>query len=148
MHDGNGDGTTPTAPIVYIAAAGDDGRMILQPGLAVEEIGMAWITTRRARTTSTAVLGLGALVLCMAEAGAVDPRVQAACTGDFLSYCGQHDPDSPGARQCMRANAGKLSAGCVSALVASGEAGGAKQVARGSMLPAKPRARTPQAEAD
>lgn len=56
-------------------------------------------------------------------AGATDARVRAACTGDYLSYCSQHDPDGPGVRKCMRANGARLSSGCVAALVAAGEVG-------------------------
>lgn len=91
---------------------------------------MAPITTRVvARPRPRAFLGLGVLVLLVTEAGAVNPRVQAACTNDYLAYCSQHDPDGSGVRQCMRANAPRLSAGCVNALIAAGEVS-KKDVAR------------------
>jgi hypothetical protein len=63
------------------------------------------------RITATAAqvaLAFSALVLCTTAAGAVSTRVQ-------------NDPDSPGARKCMRANGLKLSQGCLNALIAAGE---------------------------
>jgi hypothetical protein len=78
-------------------------------------------TSAAARAASKAVLALGTLVLVATAAGAADPRVERACANDYLAYCSQHDPDGPGVRQCLRANGLKLSAGCVSALVAAGE---------------------------
>lgn len=66
-------------------------------------------------------LGGIALTAFVGQAAAVDARVRAACTGDYLAYCSQHDPDGAGVRQCMRANGARLSSGCVSALVAAGE---------------------------
>lgn len=68
-----------------------------------------------------AIVGAGLLTAFSAEAGAVDARVRAACTSDYLAYCSQHDPEGPGVRKCMRANGPKLSKGCIAALVASGE---------------------------
>lgn len=73
------------------------------------------------RPLAKTVLGLGALMLLTAEAGAVDGRVRSACANDYLSYCSQHDPDGPATRRCMRANGLKLSQACVNALVAAGE---------------------------
>jgi hypothetical protein len=78
-------------------------------------------TSAAARTTGKAVLALATLVVLATAAAAVDRRVERACANDYLTYCSQHDPDGPGVRQCMRANGLKLSAGCVSALVAAGE---------------------------
>jgi len=66
-------------------------------------------------------LGGIALTAFVANAAAVDDRVRAACTGDYLSYCSQHDPDGASVRQCMRANGARLSTGCIQALVAAGE---------------------------
>ena len=74
-----------------------------------------------ARTAAKAALALATLVALATAAGAVDGRVQSACASDYFAYCSQHDPDSAGARRCMRANGFKLSSGCVSALVAVGE---------------------------
>lgn len=75
---------------------------------------------------------VGALMLASfsATAGAVDARVRSACTSDYLAYCSQHDPDGPGVRKCMRANGLKLSAGCISALVAAGEVSKGETVRR------------------
>lgn len=67
-----------------------------------------------------ALTGLAATLVAGA-AFAVDARVRSACTGDFLTYCSQHDPEGPAARQCMRANGARLSTTCVNALVAAGE---------------------------
>jgi len=74
-----------------------------------------------ARLAAIAAIGLVATLLQATSAAAVDPRVEAACAGDYLSYCSQHDPDGPGVRQCMRANGHRLSNRCLNALVAAGE---------------------------
>jgi len=55
------------------------------------------------------------------RAEAVDPRVEAACSEDYLAYCGQYDPDGPSARACMRAFGEKLKPSCVDALIMAGE---------------------------
>jgi hypothetical protein len=75
---------------------------------------------------------LAALVLAglSGAAGAVDPRVRSACASDYLSYCSQHDPDGPATRKCMRANGLRLSASCISALVAAGEVSKAETTKR------------------
>jgi hypothetical protein len=64
---------------------------------------------------------LGAAVLLTPEAGAVNPRVRSACANDFMAHCSQHEPDSAGARSCMRAHGSSLSKACLDALVAAGE---------------------------
>ena len=69
---------------------------------------------------ATAVV-LGAAVLFTTETAAVSAGVRSACTSDYLAHCSQHDPDSPGARRCMRANGPSLSKACLDALVAAGE---------------------------
>lgn len=74
-----------------------------------------------ARLIAAACLGLGTLLVSMTDAGAVDARVRSACTGDYLTYCSQHDPDGSGVRRCMRTNGPKLSSRCLNALVAAGE---------------------------
>lgn len=73
------------------------------------------------RTCIRLAFGAVALTTFVAQASAVDDRVRAACTGDYLAYCSQHDPDGAGVRQCMRANGARLSTGCVQALIAAGE---------------------------
>ena len=60
-------------------------------------------------------------------------NVQMACADDFFAYCGRHDPDSKGARKCMRTNGAKLSNGCVNALVAAGEVSKAEVSRRASL---------------
>jgi hypothetical protein len=47
--------------------------------------------------------------------------VQFACASDYYALCSKHDPDSPGARSCMRANGPNLSQSCIKALVSAGE---------------------------
>ena len=78
-------------------------------------------STKSPRSALTAALILGALILPVSEAGAVSARVRMACIGDYLSYCSSYAVDSPGLRQCMRANGPRLSKTCVNALVAAGE---------------------------
>jgi hypothetical protein len=90
-----------------------------------EEASMTRMTSIRStifsRTLVRVALGGIALTAFVADASATDARVRAACTGDYLAYCSQHDPDGAGVRQCMRANGSRLSAGCVNALIAAGE---------------------------
>jgi hypothetical protein len=69
------------------------------------------------------VLALAALAASGSSALAISQQVKVACRGDYFAYCSAHAVGSPGLRQCMRANAKQLSAGCKSALIASGEAG-------------------------
>ena len=78
------------------------------------------VTTTTARVAAT-VLALGALVLLVKEAAAVDPRVRSACASDYLAYCSQHDPDSGAARRCMRSHGPSLSNDCLNALIVAGE---------------------------
>ena len=73
---------------------------------------------------------------CAAAPGpstAAGMSVQLACADDFYTYCSRHDPDSKGARQCMRVNGPKLSQGCIGALVAAGEVS-KEEVARRASL--------------
>lgn len=74
-----------------------------------------------ARLIAGACFGLGAILVTITAANAVDARVRSACTGDYLTYCSQHDPDGKGVRRCMRSNGHKLSSACLNALVAVGE---------------------------
>jgi hypothetical protein len=74
-----------------------------------------------ARLLAGAWLCLAALLVPITSASAVDGRVRSACTGDYLAYCSQHDPDGKGVRRCMRSNGPKLSSTCLNALVAAGE---------------------------
>ncbi|MGQ0456345.1 MAG: hypothetical protein ACT4OU_04715 [Hyphomicrobium sp.] len=67
-----------------------------------------------------AAVALG-MTLMASSASAVSFRVKLACASDYYSYCSQHSPDTPGVRQCMRANGPKLSKSCVSALISAGE---------------------------
>lgn len=68
-----------------------------------------------------------------APSNAASMSVQLACADDYHTYCSRHDPDSKGARQCMRVNGPKLSQGCISALVAAGEVS-KEEVARRASL--------------
>ena len=71
-------------------------------------------------------LAAALLALHTDRAAAVSQEVQSACMSDYFSHCSQHDVDSKGVRQCMRAAAARLSKPCVNALVASGEASAPK----------------------
>ena len=52
---------------------------------------------------------------------AYDQSVIMSCTGDYLSYCSQYDPDSDKTRDCMEEHRDDLSKACVKALVDAGE---------------------------
>ncbi len=65
--------------------------------------------------TAAALVSLSA-----SNAFAVSASVKRACIGDYLSYCSQHSPSSPGVRTCFRSNASKISNRCVKALVKAG----------------------------
>jgi hypothetical protein len=78
----------------------------------------AALVVRTALTAAALLGGAGALT---GDAHAVSLKVKLACAGDYYSYCSDHSPDSPGVRQCMRANGLKLSRSCVDALVSAGE---------------------------
>lgn len=73
------------------------------------------------RAALVAVAALGGAGLPAGDAGAVSLRVKLACASDYYAHCSDHSPDSPGVRQCMRANGLKLSKGCIDALVGAGE---------------------------
>ena len=60
-------------------------------------------------------------LLSSPQAYAASAAVERACSGDYFAYCSKHDPDSAGARRCMRSNGARLSQGCINALVAAGE---------------------------
>ena len=89
-------------------------------------------TSMVVRSSVRGTLGLAALILFMADAGAASARVRAACESDYLAYCSQHDPDGPGVRRCMRANGSRLSTACLNALVAAGEVSRQAVARRGS----------------
>lgn len=94
-------------------------------------------STMFSRSIHRLALGSIALTACATAALAVDDRVRSACTGDYLAYCSQHDPDGASVRQCMRANGPRLSAGCVNALVAAGEVPKQQVAKRQSTKPAR-----------
>lgn len=64
---------------------------------------------------------VASLPVASKPAGAVDPRVEAACSSDYFAHCGEHDPDGQAVRRCMRVHGEKLAPACVDALVAAGE---------------------------
>ena len=76
------------------------------------------MTTRR---HLVAVISVTSVLLGTTSARAVDQRVQTACSGDYSTYCGQHDRSGPSARACMRAYGEKLRPTCVDALIMAGE---------------------------
>ena len=77
------------------------------------------ITT--SKQTLAAAGGLVSLVLLATQAFAYSEAIINACTDDYLAYCSAYDENSAQGERCMRAVGGKLSQGCVNALVASGE---------------------------
>ena len=77
------------------------------------------MTTRRHLVA--AIISVTSVLLGTTSAKAVDQRVQAACSGDYSTYCGQHDRSGPSARACMRAYGEKLRPTCVDALIMAGE---------------------------
>lgn len=84
-------------------------------------IGMPRKSLRSLPAALTTTLAFAALALSAQEAGAVSGRVKLACASDYFAYCSQHPVDSPGVRQCMRANGEKLSKRCLNALIGAGE---------------------------
>ncbi|MDX2259898.1 MAG: hypothetical protein NW205_13415 [Hyphomicrobiaceae bacterium] len=66
-----------------------------------------------------------AIATAASEASAYDMALARACMGDYMSYCSQHKPTSPGMNACFRANGTKLSQGCKKAVVAGGYASAA-----------------------
>ncbi len=78
------------------------------------------ITTSK-QITLAAAGGLVSLVLLATQAFAYSEAVINACTDDYLAHCSAYDENSAQGERCMRAVGGKLSQGCVNALVASGE---------------------------
>ncbi len=79
------------------------------------------ITTSK-QVTLAAAGGLVGLVLLATQAFAYSDAVINACTDDYMAHCSAYDENSTQGERCMRAVGGKLSPGCVNALVASGEA--------------------------
>ena len=77
------------------------------------------ITTSK-QITLAAAGGLVSLLLAT-QAFAYSDAVINACTDDYLAHCSAYDENSAQGERCMRAVGGKLSQGCVNALVASGE---------------------------
>lgn len=69
-----------------------------------------------------AFAAISPLVFGSSDAGAVSREVRQACRQDYFDFCNRFEVGSPALRQCMRRNKRRLSDGCVSALVASGEA--------------------------
>jgi hypothetical protein len=78
------------------------------------------ITTSK-QATLAAAGGLVGLALLATQAFAYSEAVTSACTDDYLTYCSAYDENSTQGQRCMRAVGGKLSQGCINALVASGE---------------------------
>ena len=75
------------------------------------------LTARAALAAALALCSLAA----SGHANATSLAVKMACASDYYAHCSQHDPDSSGVRQCMRAVGKNLSSRCINALVAAGE---------------------------
>ena len=82
---------------------------------------MATLTEGLSRYGLIAALALGAIALTTAHADAFSASVEAACAGDYFSYCSAHPVEGKSVTRCMRANGHRLSKRCVNALVAAGE---------------------------
>ena len=71
-------------------------------------------------TSRTAAVCLSLFAVSVtASAGEVPQAVKDACSGDYKQHCSAHAPESDGARDCMADVFGKLSDGCVSAILNS-----------------------------
>jgi hypothetical protein len=64
------------------------------------------------------------------QAFAVSHAVKIACRADYFAHCSMHAVGSPGVRKCMRDVGPNLSSQCIGALIAAGEVGGTKAVAK------------------
>jgi len=69
------------------------------------------------KLTSLALVLSGAAALLIAPAQAQQTKrgndtLKKYCTGDYLSYCGNLDPDDPATDQCFKTNWTKLSENC------------------------------------
>lgn len=102
---------------------------------------MTQTTAARTQLKTVFVRGIvaGALMLTAITsqtnyADAFSDEVRNACMSDYFAYCSAHDPESSKLRQCMRAAGSKLSAGCINALVSSGEVGKTKSTRRSANL--------------
>jgi hypothetical protein len=75
---------------------------------------------------------LAAIVLAFSvnQAFAVSRAVKIACRADYFAHCSMHAVGSPGVRKCMRAVGPNLSSQCIGALIAAGEVGGKKAIAK------------------
>jgi hypothetical protein len=73
------------------------------------------------RAAFIAAVAILVSIVSAPHAGAVNPQVRAACANDYLSNCSAFKPDSAETRKCMRAVGYRLSKGCISALVATGQ---------------------------
>jgi hypothetical protein len=62
-----------------------------------------------------------AVVLSATCAGAISQSVRQACSNDYHTHCDKLEVGSQQLRTCMRGVAGKLSKGCIQALVDSKE---------------------------
>ena len=60
------------------------------------------------------------IVVLSVTTDAADSRVIAACRGDYLAFCSEHDPDGMGVRRCMDKVGPRLSKPCLNALIAAG----------------------------
>lgn len=75
--------------------------------------------------TTVAAAAAVAIVLAVpaaTPAEAQSQRLQNACGGDYMAYCGRHPPEQRAAvGRCMRAHRRQLSSECISAMVADGK---------------------------
>ncbi|MDR7039302.1 MULTISPECIES: hypothetical protein [Methylobacterium] len=71
------------------------------------------------RTVSALLLTTAAAVAAPGGATSADrSELKRSCTGDYFTYCGDLEPDSPEVQACFRQNKAKLSPNCQSAISA------------------------------
>lgn len=78
----------------------------------------------------TTILAVIVLAFSVNQALAVSRAVKLACASDYFAHCSMHPVGSPGVRKCMRDVGPNLSSQCIGALIAAGEVGGSKAVAK------------------
>ena len=69
------------------------------------------------KLTALALAGSALLAASVGSAGAQqskrgNPTLKKYCTGDYLTYCGNLDPDDPATDKCFQTNWTKLSENC------------------------------------
>ena len=80
-----------------------------------------WDNRRMSKLVRVACGAIAMAAFAVQPAGAYDDTVIKNCTGDYLAFCTQHDPDSSATRVCMENHRAQLSSPCKRALILAGE---------------------------